>query len=487
VPNSLHIKGDTKVLIISGPNAGGKTVTLKLVGLIAMMVKVGLHPPCDPDSNMAFFERVYADIGDTQDLRKDLSSFSGHILNVIALLKEVRSSHEAHPHNSLVLLDEVGSSTDPLEGAALAEALLGHLCNLGCIILATTHYPTLKTLALRNTQVRNVSQEFDLDTLSPTYRLIDGIPGGSSALEIAERLGMNPSIIQAAQSLIQRQDRDLDHIFRSLHETQARLERERTPAQRLNQETQLLFYEAQATRDQLQAQERDDRQRYRTQWHREFSKAQRYLNQMVDDLKKDKSLSKVQSIQRALGTTNEEILSQLPNTPLPSLELPHKGDLVEIDALGTTGILLESLEGKKVVSIRVGTQTIKTAPSTLRLTTPSVMGKSFQTRNRGRGQEPSPTNPSLAKSTVSSTATGFYQEKIVIRGIRLEDAMEMTITALDHALVGQAKYLKVIHGQGSGVLKSGIRKLCDSSPYIQSFRAGDPAEGGEGVTVIELR
>ena len=238
VPNSLRLKGNTKVLIISGPNAGGKTVTLKLVGLIAMMVKVGLHPPCAPDSDMAFFERVYADIGDSQDLSKDVSSFSGHILNVIALLQDIRLSDEAPIHHSLVLLDEVGSSTDPVEGAALAESLLGHLCNLGCIILATTHYPTLKTLALRNPQVRNVSQEFDIDTLSPTYRLIDGIPGGSSALEIAGRLGMNPSIIQSARSLIPRQDRDLDQIVRSLHDTHARLERESTQAQRLRQEAQ---------------------------------------------------------------------------------------------------------------------------------------------------------------------------------------------------------------------------------------------------------
>ncbi len=487
VPNSLRLEGNTKVLIISGPNAGGKTVTLKLVGLIAMMVKVGLHPPCDPDSDMAFFERVYADIGDSQDLSKDVSSFSGHILNVIALLQDIRLSDEAPIHHSLVLLDEVGSSTDPVEGAALAESLLGHLCNVGCIILATTHYPTLKTLALRNPQVRNVSQEFDIDTLSPTYRLIDGIPGGSSALEIAGRLGMNPSIIQSARSLIPRQDRDLDQIVRSLHDTHARLERESTQAQRLRQVAQRLFDDAQATRDRLQIQERDDRQRYRNQWQREFSKAQRHLNQMINDLKKDRSLSKVQSIQKAVGTINQEILSQLPNSTLSSLETPHEGDLVEIDSLGTTGILMESLEGKKQVSIRVGTQTIKTAPSTLRMAAPSILAQSYQTRNRIGGHQSSPANHLSMKPPVSSPATEGYQHKIDIRGIRLEDAMEMTIAALDHALAGQVKYLKVIHGQGTGALKSGIRKLCDSSPYIQSFRAGNQAEGGNGVTVIELR
>ena len=487
VPNSIRIEGDTKVLIISGPNAGGKTVSLKSVGLIAMMVKVGLHPPCAPDSDMALFERVYADIGDTQDLSRDVSSFSGHILNVIALLKDVGSLKEAPIRDSLVLLDEVGSSTDPIEGAALAEALLGHLCDLGCIIVTTTHYPTLKTLALRSPQVRNASQEFDIDTLSPTYRLIDGIPGGSSALEIAGRLGLEPSIIQTAQSLIQRQDHDLDHVFRSLQETHTRLEREMTQAQRLRQEAQRLFEEAQATRDHLQNQEREDRQRYRKQWQREFSHAQRHLNQMIEELKKDKSLPKVQSVQQTLGTINQEILSQLPSETFDSSERPREGDLVEIDSLGTTGILMESLEGKKQVAIRVGAQTIKTAPSAIRLATPSAGDKSSKTRKQMGGERSSLTSQILPNTLASSPATGLYQHELDIRGTRLEDAMEMTIAALDHALVSQTKYLKVIHGRGSGALKSGIRKLCQTSPYIQSFRAGDPAEGGDGVTVIELR
>lgn len=484
VPNSIRIEGDTKVLIISGPNAGGKTVSLKMVGLIAMMVKVGLLPPCDPDSDMALFDRVYADIGDTQDLRKDVSSFSGHILNIIALLKDAGSPKKTPIHDSLVLLDEVGSSTDPIEGAALAEALLGYLCELGCIIVTTTHYPTLKTLALRNPQVRNASQEFDIDTLSPTYRLIDGIPGGSSALDIAGRLGLDPSIIQAAQSLMQRQDYDLDHMFRSLQETHSRLEGEITQAQRLRQEAQRLFDDAQATRDQLQTQKREDRQRYRKQWQREFSKAQRYLNQMVDELKKNKTLSNVQSTQRTLGTINQDMLSQLPSNILASSDPPHEGDLVEIDPLGTTGILMESLEGKKQVSIRVGAQTIKTTPAALRLASPSASVKPPTIRTRKVAQLSSPGSQT---QPASSHATGLYQYKLDIRGLCLEDAMEMTIAALDQALVSEAKYLKVIHGQGSGALKSGIRKLCQSSPYIQSFRAGDLAEGGEGVTVIELR
>ena len=487
IPNSIRIEGDTTVLIISGPNAGGKTVSLKLVGLFAMMVKVGLHPTCGPDSRMALFGQVYADIGDSQDLSKDVSSFSGHILNMIALLKNIGSLAKPANRDVLVLLDEVGSSTDPIEGAALAEALLTRLCEFGCTIIATTHYPTLKTLAFRNPHVRNASQEFDVVTLAPTYRLIDGIPGGSSALAIAERLGLDSTIIQSAQVLIQRHDCDLDVIFRALQETQTRLERECEQAQHLRQEAQHLFEEAEVTRNQLQAQERIDRQRYRKQWQQEFSKAQRQLNQIINDLKTEKTLSKVRSTRQTIGSVNQEILSRLPNNSLESSEPPHEGDLVEIDPLGTIGILQESLEGKKQVSIRVGTQTIKTAPSAVRRATASFGNKSLSgpqqlSRKRSLYTISTETNPPS-----SHQAPGQYPQELNVRGFRLNDAMEMTLAALDHALINQAKYLKVIHGQGSGALKIGIRNFCQSSPYIQSFRPGDPAEGGDGVTIIELR
>ncbi|GJL57392.1 MAG: endonuclease MutS2 [Nitrospirales bacterium] len=487
IPNSIRLDGETSVLIISGPNAGGKTVSLKLVGLFAMMVKVGLLPTCGPDSQMALFGQVYADIGDSQDLSNDVSSFSGHILNMIALLKNIGLSGKPGNRDALVLLDEIGSSTDPVEGAALAEALLIRLCQLGCTIIATTHYPTLKTLAFRNPHVRNASHEFDMGTLAPTYRLIDGIPGGSSALEIAERLGLDSTIIQSAQLMIQRQDYDLDAIFRILQSTHTRLKRECEQAAYLRQEAQHLFDEAEVTRNQLQTQKREDRQRYRKQWQQEFSKAQRQLNQILNELKTSKTLSKARSIQQTIGSVNQEMISHLPDNFLESSEPPHEGDLVEIDPLGTIGVLQECLEGKKQVSIRVGTQTIKTAPSAVRRATASSSKKPLSGPQQFSWKRSLSTISPKTRHPTSNQTTGQYQHELVIRGFRLDDAIEMTLAALDHAMVAQAKYLKVIHGLGSGALKTGIRTFCQSSPYVQSFRRGDPAEGGDGVTVIELR
>ena len=482
VANSIHIENEVHTLIISGPNAGGKTVTLKLVGLFALMVKVGLLPPCAPDSEMEFFECVYADIGDTQDLNKDLSSFSGHILSLIALLNDLQFQKKDLKHSSLVLLDEVGSSTDPIEGAALAEAILHRLSDLGCINIVTTHYPSLKTLTYRNSHVRNASQEFDLESLSPTYRLIEGIPGGSSALNIASRLGLEPKILQEARELIQEEDQDLDHVLQRLQHSYAQLEEERSQAHSRHEEAQLLFKEAQMLRDQLVVREREERKRHRHQWQREFSKAQRQVNEIVERLKNEKSPSQVQALRRTMKAIDQHVKGQVPTSDLSSQRFPMAGDRVEIDEFGTIGVLQDDPAGKKRVSILVGSQIIKVSPSGIRLAPSSAQVKTSSKSHGGKGSF----GPTLG-SSFSSKTRGCYQQEHDFRGMRLDDALERTTAALDQALMDQAKYIKIIHGQGSGALKSGIRKLCHSSPYTENYRAGDPAEGGDGVTIIELR
>ncbi len=481
VANTVTLDKEIHTLIISGPNAGGKTVTLKLVGLIALMVKVGLLPPCAPDSEMVFFEHIYADIGDTQDLNRDLSSFSGHILSLIALFEHLQFQKTISTDSSLVLLDEVGSSTDPIEGAALAEAILRRLSDLGCINIVTTHYPSLKTLTYRNPHVRNASQEFDLENLSPTYRLINGIPGGSSALDIANRLGLEREVLQEARSLIQRKDQDLDHIFQRLQQAYSHLEAERLQAQQRHEEAKIIFDEAHALREQLTTQEREERKRHRQQWQREFSQAQRQINEIVEILKKEKSPSRVQAMRQSMNAIDQHIKEQVPLTVVPAFSIPQVGDLVEFDELGTVGILQDDPDGKKCVSIRVGSQTIKISPSAVR-----VASSSRARANAKSQRHQASMSPSLVSNNPSKK-NGFYQQEHDLRGIRLDDALERTLAALDQALKDQAKYVKIIHGQGSGVLKTGIRELCQSSPYTENYRAGDPAEGGDGVTIIELR
>lgn len=483
VPNSITIEGDTRMFIISGPNAGGKTVSLKMVGLFALMVKVGLLPPCSPDSEIGLFHRVYADIGDTQDLSRDLSSFSGHILNLIGLLQDIGSSSPVEKKASLVLLDEVGSSTDPLEGAALAEAVLCHLSQQGCTVLVTTHYPSLKTLALRNAQAHNASQEFNLDTLSPTYRLLDGIPGGSSALEIAGRLGLDPDIIRHAESLIQRNDQDLQEIFRALHQSQRRLDEELARAQHFRHEAQRAYAETQAARHEMEQREREDRQRYRKQWQREFSGAQRELNRILDEIKKDRTTITVKQAQHSLSGLHRHMLTQVEQPEAPSPLVVQAGDWVEIVSLGTTGQLLEPPAGKKVVAVQVGGRTVKIAPSGLR--------PASGTPSSGTPSSPWPSDQKVSaapRPAISFESAGpeRYEETVDVRGSRLWEAIERVELALDQAMSRGSRYLKVIHGRGTGALQGGIREWCRTSLYIRTFRAGDPAEGGEGVTFIEL-
>jgi DNA mismatch repair protein MutS2 len=281
--------------------------------------------------------------------------------------------------------------------------------------------------------------------------------------------------------LIQGEDQDLDHVFQRLQSTYAKLEEERSQAHARHQEAQRLLEEAQVLREQLSTQERNDRQRYRKQWQREFSKAQRQVNHIVETLKKEKTPSQVQAMRRSLAHLDEHIKGQLPVDGGASLIPPKSGDRVEIDDLGTVGILQEDPEGKKLVSIRVGAQTIKIAPSAVRVAPSSRSKPKHPSQTRRDSLIPS------QNSTASSVTIGIYQHEYDLRGTRLEDALEVTAAALDQALLKQAQYVKLIHGQGSGALKTGIRKFCQSSPYTKNFRAGDPSEGGDGVTIIELR
>lgn len=478
VPNSINIDANTRILVISGPNAGGKTVSLKMVGLFALMVKIGLFPPCSPDSEMGLFHRIYADIGDTQDLSKDLSSFSGHIVNMIGLLQDLACRPQSEPGATLVLLDEVGNSTDPVEGAALAEALLCHLSHQGCTILVTTHYPSLKTLAMRNPLASNASQEFNLDTLSPTYRLLGGIPGRSSALEIAGRLGLDPRIIRHAESLIDQKDHHLHHVFQSLQDSQRRLDEELMKANQLREEAQRIHREAEVMRAAVQQQEREDRYRHRKQWQREFSQAQRNLHDLLDTLQKEKNPEQARQSQQSLSALNKKMLETLYQGQGEIQVTPQEGDWVEIEALGTQGVLLEAPDGKKQVLIQVGSRTLKTSPQGLRVLTPPPSShdrsKKSSKTHRSTGMAFTPSNPAR------------YEETIDLRGSRVEEGLELVELTLDRAMASQTRFVKIIHGRGTGALQSSIRQYCRSSPYIKVFRAGESAEGGEGVTIIEL-
>ncbi|UCE63174.1 MAG: endonuclease MutS2 [Nitrospirota bacterium] len=480
VPNDILIDEQTQVLVISGPNTGGKTVTLKLIGLVSLMIRTGLHPPCAEGSSMAVFPRVYADIGDAQDLTKDLSSFSAHMSHMIQFLNEMAGKEDMPLPASLILLDEIGSSTDPTEGAALAEALLSRLFAMGCKVVVTTHYHSLKAMALKKTGFLNASHEFDLQTLSPTYRLLIGLPGGSSALDIAGRLGLDPAILKQAVSLIEHQNRDLDQVFHHLQETQGRLQRELEQAKCLRAEADELFQKAQEIEEGLRTREREERQKVRRTLQQELTKAKQVVHGIMEEFKKDKTLVKAKTVLRRLSEVQTEATRLVSSFEAPPVSSLGEGDLVELKTLGSTGVLLEAPHGKKRVKIRVAKKVISVDVSLLQGAPQSPAPSTAVKR-------PSPSSSNLQPPQGISEQALTASNTVDLRGTSTEEAQEMIVAAFDRSMLEGVTVIRVIHGHGSGKLKNLVRSYCSDSPYVSQFRAGEREEGGDGVTIVELK
>ena len=486
VPNDIVLERDQNILVISGPNTGGKTVNLKLLGLYSLMVRAGLHLPCAEGSEMGFFTETYADIGDTQDLTNDLSSFSAHLTKIIELLDigGLPQSHASGP--ILVLLDEVISSTDPAEGAALAEALLLHFAQLGFKVVVTTHYNSLKTLALSTPGFLNASLEFDVNTLTPTYRLIQGVPGGSSALDIAGQLGMKPSILKQASELVHQQDRQLDQIFSDLQQMHHRLRVELDTAETLRRQTEEVAIEAQERVDRLRTTEREELRKVKKKFKEELARARTEIRQVVDALKQDKTLVKAKEVKAHVHAIEEELYRTTQDdsqtVPLDSLQA---GAMVEISNLGTSGTLLEAPQGKKRVRLRVGESELSVAVELLigrrSETGGSLPGAPETSTFRKRIKPKGFVDQNLTSPTLSGLLT------IDLRGQTVEEALEGLASRLDEVSLTVAKSLHIIHGHGTGKLKMATRQYLAKSPYIESYRPGVQGEGGDGVTIVELR
>lgn len=482
VPNDLLLDETVRTLVISGPNTGGKTVTLKLAGLFALMVRAGLQPSCDEGSAMAVFSEVYADIGDAQDLTRDLSSFSAHMVQMIELLRqagEQAAPSPGAPARALVLLDEPVTSTDPVEGAALAEALLLRLADLGLKVIVTTHYNALKTLAQTTPGFLNASVEFDVSRLAPTYRLIMGIPGGSSAIEIAGRLGMDEDLLERAVTLLRREDVRLEQTVNELQQRQRRLDRDQVRLAELTTEAERAAREAAAITDRLQRTERDERKTVKRKLTDDLLKARAEVQAVLDALKREGTPAKAREAKQRLAEIAEEARDRLApvRDTVPLAEL-KAGDAVEVVGLGVTGRLLEAPQDKKRLRVRVGETEMSVAAA-------SLVGL------RGEGDR-EPDGPRAFTAPVVARRSSLQAEEeaptvLDLRGRTAEEALEATVAALDRAALAGAPLLRLIHGHGTGRLKSVLRDYLTTSPYVADFRPGERAEGGDGVTVVTLR
>ena len=482
VANDIFLDESIHVLVISGPNTGGKTVTLKIVGLFALMVRAGLHLPCDAESDMAIFPDVYADIGDAQDLARDLSSFSAHMTQMIQLLDETdhqrRSDRTAIPRQWLVLLDEPVTSTDPVEGAALAEALLCRLATLGMKVVATTHYGSLKALAHTMPGFANAAVEFDVATLSPTYRLFMGVPGGSSALEIAGRLGMDRALLDDARQKLHKDERVMETMLHDLQATQRQLADDLARAVEARREAEQAEQRAKAQLAHLEENEREAQKGLKRKLSEQFSRARAEVQATVDTVKGEQKLIKAKAAKQRLFELEAQTKAELApaGAPIPLAQL-RVGDQVEISGLGMTGTLLEIPQGKKRVRVKVGEGEVLA-------TVANLVGLA---RECTASSKPAPSSSSPRRVS-SGGGLGLDEQAVVdVRGKAADEALDDVVAALDRATLAGVPFLRIIHGHGTGKLKASLRDYLKDSPYVAESRAGDRAEGGDGVTVARLR
>jgi DNA mismatch repair protein MutS2 len=403
------------------------------------------------------------------------------MMQMVQLLSDAgarASAGEPAAPRSLVLLDEPVTSTDPQEGAALAEALLCRLAALNMKVVVTTHYGPLKELAQTTSGFANASVEFDVERLAPTYRLFMGIPGGSSALEIAGRLGMDESILRDARQRLRREDRRLDDLMADLQRKQRQLTEDTERARQARDEAERAAGEAKALQARLEEAEQEARKGLKKKLGEQFQRARAEVQATVDAVKREQKLIKAKEAKQQLSEMEARTRQELApaNEPIPVEQLGI-GDTVEIAGLGMTGTLLELPQGKKRVRVKVGEGEVMA-------TVANLIGVA-----RGSDVSIPPAAPSTSPRRFSAGGgLGLDEQTVVdVRGQAADDALDQVVAALDRAVLDGAPFLRIIHGHGTGKLKAALREYLRGSPYVENFRPGDRAEGGDGVTVAKVK
>ncbi|MBF8285963.1 MAG: MutS2 family protein [Anaerolineales bacterium] len=461
VPVDVELDDTTYALVITGPNTGGKTVSLKTVGLLALMAQCGLHIPAQSGSELSVFQKIYADICDEQSIEQSLSTFSAHVATIIRILKEADDK-------SLVLLDELGAGTDPAEGSALARAILSYLLDKGATTLVATHYPELKGYAHNTPGVKNASVEFDLETLAPTYHLTIGLPGRSNAFAIATRLGLDSTIVDEARTMVAQTDLEAEKLLDEIHRQRdvVRAARER----------------AEESRSRADAHERelaDERRKILEQSRAQAEKEIEALREELGELKRKlaraaQSLEVVQEVEAALEETEEK--QSLPVAPLAPVRTAsgrtrpiRLGDTVKLKTLNSIGVVTALAAAD--AEVQVGRLRVRAKLDELEL----------------RGS-PEPEAENL-KSQISNSKVELAPSpglELDIRGRTVEEALPELERYLDAAYLAGLPWVRIIHGKGTGKLRQGVREFLRSSPAVKSHETGKDDEGGEGVTVVKL-
>ncbi len=470
VPIDVELGNAFKTIIVTGPNTGGKTVSLKTIGLLSMMAMSGLFIPAEDGSQMCVFDGIYADIGDEQSIEQSLSTFSSHLTNIIHILKEITPK-------SLVLLDELGAGTDPAEGSALAIALLEYIRRIGCRMVATTHYSELKAYAYEQDEIINASMEFNVQTLSPTYRLMVGVPGRSNAFAIAERLGLPQAIIDQARGQIKEEDQQVEHMIASLEANRIGAEEERGKAEQLRREVEQLRQRLSAEKLRFEQQKDKLLQKAEQDAQQAIEQARKEADQIISDLRRlameERSSIKEHKLieaKRALDEAQPKLRSKTKSKPQSGSKQvkAEPGDEVQVGSLGQKGHVVE-LVGNADAMVQVGIMKIKVALSDLEVLQ----------------HKPEP-HKQKAVAGLKRSKGDQVRSELDLRGSSLEEALVEVDRFLDDAFLSNLGQVSIIHGKGTGVLRNGITDFLRKHKHVKSYRLGAFGEGGSGVTVAEL-
>ena len=472
VPLSLELGIDFDTLVITGPNTGGKTVALKVVGLMAAMNQAGLHIPAESDSRMGVFTQIFADIGDEQSVEQSLSTFSGHMKNIVEIIN--RSDER-----SLVLLDEVGAGTDPTEGAALAMGILAELHERGCRSVSTTHYGALKTFAYENRRVKNASVEFDTETLSPTYRLLIGIPGKSNAFTIARRLGLSEQVLEKASTFVSEREMQVADLIENLGETHREIELEkqlaRTGRQAVEKESRALEEKTirlDEEHELLLALAKDEASEI-------IQGAKREADALIEELKaalkketkQQQDIEKArQGFRRISAKVDQGRQVKRSGSELSASQI-MLGQIVQLTKLRQKGQVIKLPNSNGEVLVQAGIMKVMVPLSELKLVQEEKKNLPKFTRQTGMG---------LRKAEE-------IRSEIDLRGMLVEEGTETLDKYLDDAVLGGIGLIYVIHGKGTGAMRTGIQDFLRGHPHVRSFRIGEYGEGDSGVTVVELK
>lgn len=477
VPIDVKLGQDYRLLIITGPNTGGKTVSLKTVGLFTLMGQAGLHIPAFDGSHLRVFEEVYADIGDEQSIEQSLSTFSSHMTNTISILKRANK-------NTLALFDELGAGTDPVEGAALAISILDNLLNRQVTAMATTHYSELKVYALSTEQVENASCEFDVESLQPTYRLLIGVPGKSNAFAISSKLGLPKEIIDKANSLVDEDARSFEDVVTGLEQTRKELEAEQQKAE---------FYREEIERQKRKLEEKNER--IDKAKDKILRRANEEANEILQNAKNiaDESIRKYNkwmeggaikdmekqrsSIREELRRTGEKLDSgkkKRRNTNAP--DKLSIGDLVMVHSLGVKGTVSTLPNNKGKLFVQMGILRSEVDIKDLEL----LEEETLQIRKEKIRERSNTGKIKMSKSMNVSSSINLI-------GKTVDEAIALLDKYLDDAYLARLHQVTIIHGVGTGALKNAVQTHCKKTNYIQSYRMGEFGEGGYGVTVVEFK